>query len=411
MTLSKPLVLTTTILAALGAMAMLGPFATDTYLPALPTIAGDFGVDASRAQLTLSAATVGMAVGQFVLGSLSDRLGRKVIMVGGGALMTVAAALAAVAPSVEALVVLCLVMGLTVSGGLAGGRAVVADLTHGQDATRPFAILGMLLSVGPILGPIGGTLLLGLAGWRAIFVGLAIFAALSTLSVVIFVPESLPKELRHPGGFAHTMKTTKRVLGNRQFVMHAAILWFCFGLMFAYIASSTFIIQTTLGLSAGVFAASFAINGAGLILTSLLTARLSTRVNPKKLLFTGISVQLIALGALLLFILTGTVSPETVLPSLFVLASAMGFVFGPATALAMVEVRHSAGMAAALLGSIQFVTASIAAALVAVVNKDALVSLVIVGGGAEIFVFAVVLVGVVHSRRTRTQASSTTPAP
>jgi len=379
---------------------MLGPFATDTYLPALPSISAGFNVDASRVKLTLSAATVGMAIGQFVLGTLSDRLGRKLIIVGGGLLMTIAAALAAVAPSAEALVALCFIMGLTVSGGLAGGRAVVADLTHGQDATRPFAILGMLLSIGPILGPIGGALLLGAAGWRAIFVGLAIFAALSTLSVIVFVPETLPRDLRHSGGFPQMLRTVKRVITNRQYITHAAILWFGFALMFAYIASSTFIVQTTLGLSPEAFAASFAVNGAGLVVVSLFTAKLASTVSPKKLLLTGVYVQLAALLALLIFTATGAVTPFTILPTLFVLASAMGFVFGPATALAMVEVRHSAGMAAALMGSLQFVTASIATALVAVVNSDALVSLVIVGGGAEVFVFGALLASVVYKKRS-----------
>ena len=408
MTSPKPLVLTTLILASLGAMAMLGPFATDTYLPALPAIAGGFQVDGSRVKLTLSAATVGMAIGQFVLGALSDRLGRKAIIVGGGVFMTAAAVLAALSPSAETLIVLCFIMGLTVSGGLAGGRAAVADLTHGKDATKPFAILGMLLSVGPILGPIGGTVLMGFAGWRAIFVGLAIFAALSTLSVILFVPETLPREFRHPGGFVQTMKSARLVMVNRQYVIHAAILWCGFALMFAYIASSTFIVQTTLGLSAGVYAASFALNGGGLVVVSLIVARVSSIVSPKKLLLTGVGVQLMSIVALLVFVLTENVNPVTILSSLFVLASAMGFVFGPATALAMAEVRHSAGMASALIGSLQFLTASVAAALVAIVNQDALVALVMVGGGAEVFVLAVVIFGAVRDcrRRSATQQTS-----
>lgn len=382
----SPIVLSGIMLAALGVIGMLGPFGTDTYLPALPAIADEFQVPGAQVQIAIAAFTIGEAMGQFVLGALSDRFGRKLIIVSGGILMTTAAALASWAPSIEALIVLCLTMGFTVAGGIVGGRAVVADLTSGPESARPFAILGMLISTGPILGPVFGTVLLEFGGWRAIFTGLAIFAALSTLAVVLLVPESLPPEKRHQGGLISSLKTFGKVLRNRRFLSYGAILWFGFGLMFAYIASSSFIIQNILGLSPAINAASFAINGVVLVTASLITARLSGARRNKNLIVFGVSIQVVAIVLLAIIVAAHIYNPVLVLFNLLLFPTSMGFIFGPATALAMTEVRFAAGSAAALIGSVQFLAAAIATIFLGIVSGNALLGLLIVGGSMEFFV-------------------------
>ncbi|MDH6207091.1 DHA1 family bicyclomycin/chloramphenicol resistance-like MFS transporter [Aurantimicrobium minutum] len=398
----KPIVLTTLMLATLGVVAMLGPFGTDTYLPALPVISKDFDIPGSRAQLTIAAFTIGEALGQFVLGSLSDRFGRKIIIVGGTALMTIAATCAAVAPTIEMLILLCLIMGFTVAGGVVGGRAVVADLTHGEDSARPFAVLSMLLSIGPILGPIGGTVLLALGGWRTIFVGLAIFAALTTIALYAFIPETLAKDKRHKGGLIEALSTSKKVLSNHQFVSHAAILWFGFGLMFTYISSSSFIVQDVLRLSPAVNAASFAINGTSLVIASIFTAKFSRGITVKRLLYLGVFIQVISIVLLSVIVTARLYEPWLVLFDLFLIGTAMGFVFGPATSLAMLEVRFASGTASALLGSFQFVAAAIVSTCVGFVTGDALVGLLVVGGSME----ALVLISLWLGNRAERQAKA-----
>lgn len=396
---NKPLRLTGTMLASLGAMAMLAPFGTDTYLPALPVMSAELGVSGGRSQLSIAAFTIGIAIGQLILGSLSDRLGRKAIVVGGGVLMTIGAVLASQVTSSEMLVVLCFIMGLSAAGGVAGGRAVVADLTTGEASAKPFAILSMLLSIGPIVGPIAGTILLALGGWRSIFIGLAIFAALSTLSVVLLVPETLPPAKRHKGGLGETFRMARRVLANRQFVSHGAILWFGFGLMFTYICSSSFIIQNVLGLSPAVNAASFAINGTSLVLASLFTARYSTGHAIKRLLNLGVLVQVVAVVILIVIVSAHIYNPWLVLFDLFLIGTAMGFVFGPATAMAMMEVRFAAGTASAVLGSFQFLLAAIVTACVGLVPGDALFQLLIVGGTSEVLVLISLWLGTRTERK------------
>lgn len=185
----KPtLALTGVMLVALGFVGALGPFGTDAYLPAFPSMAEDLGVSPSRIGLTLSMFTVGMSVGQFFLGALTDRIGRKTVIVSGGLLMAVASTVAGFAADAGVLIVLCLFMGFSASAGLVGGRAVVADLTRGEAAVRPFTILGMVVSIGPVLGPMGGAALLAVGGWRAIFFGLAIYALAASVFVALVVP-------------------------------------------------------------------------------------------------------------------------------------------------------------------------------------------------------------------------------
>jgi DHA1 family bicyclomycin/chloramphenicol resistance-like MFS transporter len=401
---SKPIVLTGIMLFTLGFVGMLGPFGTDAYLPALPAMADDLHVTSSRVGLTLAAFTIGMALGQLILGSLSDRIGRRTVLLGGGTVIAIASFAASLAPNVELLIGLCFAMGLVSASGIVGGRAVVADLTHGVGATRPFAILGMTVSIGPILGPIGGALLLQLGGWRAIFVGLAIFAAIATVGIAAFVPESLPREKRHPGGIATTVANAKRILSTRSFLTYAVVLWFSFGMMFAYISTSSFIVQKNLGLPPSAFASVFGFNGVGIIVTSYLTAVFVKRIPPRRILITGVVMQFIAVTSLVTILATGAVTPWLVLPAIFILATAMGFVMATATAMAMLDVRFASGTALALMGSIQFLAATVTATLVSVISTSALVSLTVVSVGALSLVITALVVGIVSGRRSQASA-------
>jgi DHA1 family bicyclomycin/chloramphenicol resistance-like MFS transporter len=387
------------MLFALGFMGMLGPFGTDAYLPALPAMAVDLHSSTSHVGLTLAAFTLGMAVGQLILGSLSDRIGRRLVLLGGGVVIVMASIVASMAPNVELLIALCFVIGLMSAAGIVGGRAVVADLSHGAAATRPFAILGMTVSIGPIIGPIGGSLLLGVGGWRSIFVGLAVFAAVATLGILAFVPESLPVERRHVGGLSTTFRNARRILTTRSFLTYSVVLWFSFGSLFAYISTSSFIVQDNLGLPPSAFASVFGFNGVGVIVTSFLTAQLVKKIPARRIMLVGVAMQILGVMGLLAILITGSASPFTLLPAMFVLSTAMGFMFGSATALAMVDVRFASGTALALMGSIQFLAAAISATLVGIISSNALVSLSAVATGSVALVVIAVIFGTVSGRR------------
>lgn len=371
--------ITASMILALGAVGVLGPFGTDMYLPAFPVIADDLHTTAAQVQITLSAFTIGMAVGQLVLGSLSDQFGRRKLLLAGTATMAVSAVISAQSPTITALAVGCLVMGISAAAGLVVGRAVVSDLSSGREATRVFAILGLIAGIGPIAGPLGGTAAMGMLGnWRGIFWLLAALSVLILVLVFFFVPETLAMEMRHTGGLKSIFSSAIYVMRNKNYVFYSMTLWFGFGAMFAYISASPFIVQRTLGFTALQFTAVFAVNGIGLVLTGLLTSRLARSVDAHNIIRIGVGLQVSMAMLMLIIVLSGFFVAWLVLPVLFVLASSMGFVFGPATSLALTEVRSSSGTALALSGALQFLCAAVAAPLVGLAGSSAVLPFAIV---------------------------------
>ncbi|AWR20671.1 multidrug effflux MFS transporter [Aurantimicrobium photophilum] len=370
---------TVSMIIALGAVGVLGPFGTDMYLPAFPVIAEDLHTTAARVQITLSAFTIGMAVGQLILGSLSDRYGRRKLLLLGTATMAVSAAVSANSPTISGLAIGCAVMGISAASGLVVGRAVVSDLSSGREAARIFAILGLIAGLGPIAGPLGGAVAMGILGnWRGIFWLLAAASIVILVLVYFLVPETLAPERRHAGGLIGMLKTGLHVVRNRNFLYFSMTLWFGFGMMFAYISASPFIVQSLLGFSPIQYTLVFAINGAGLVLTGFFTSRLAKVWDPNRIIRIGVSIQVSAGLIVLLMAITGIVNAWILLPALFVMASSMGFIFGPATALALREVRQSSGTALAISGALQFMCAALAAPLVGLGGKNALFPFAIV---------------------------------
>lgn len=396
--IGAPVVLTGGLMATIGWLAIMGPFGTDTYLPALPQIAGDLRTPASAVQLLLTAYTVGLALGQLILGPLSDRFGRRKFIRGGAALLSLGSIISAIAPNVTILIGACLVMGLGSASGQVLGRSIVADLAEGRQATRAYATIGLVSGMGPILGPLGGVLALTFFGWRGIFWALAVLSAAAAVTAFFVIPETLAPERRHTGGFRSMLATAGLVLRDRTYLFNAAMLWFGFGMMFAYISASSFIVQNILGFSETQYSLVFGANGVGIVLSGLTTAALAKRVPGRRLQSVGVTLYLLAGLILCLDVWTNTVTPFSVLPALFLIASAAGFVFGPSTALALTNVRHVSGTALALMGCFQFVMAGIASPLVGVAGVDSIAPLAFVGSAFAVLVLAAfLLAGTVNS--------------
>lgn len=390
-----------TTLISLGLIGILGPFGTDVYLPALPQMALSLGTTESSIRLILSIYTLGMAGGQLVIGALSDRFGRRRLMIGGGLVVAISALSASSAQNLAALLASCFVLGIGSASGLVTGRAVISDKTTGTQATKYFSLLQMVVSMGPIVGPLAGAVLLALGNWRTIFEGLAGFAVVGVVAAIMFVPETLIPEARQSANPRKVVALMQDVLRNRQYLLFAATIWLGFGMLFAYISSSSFIFQSTLGVSSQVYAMDFALNGVGLVSASLLTAKLAHRFAPERIIIFGLSIQGITMASLIVLTATNTVNLWTVAICFFLLATSMGFVFGPATSLAIAPVRYASGTALAMVGSFQFVSAGIASSLTALVSPEPLVGFLIVGGIATASAGATAFAGyrLVHSRR------------
>jgi len=360
----------TRLVVVLGSVNAIGPLSIDMYLPAFPEIAREFDTAASSVQLTLTACVAGLALGQLVIGPLSDRVGRKLPLVAAMATYAVASLLCATATSIGALIALRFVQGLAGAGGIVIARAVVRDLHSGVAAVRLFSSLMLVTGLAPILAPVVGAQLLALTSWEGIFVTLAVLSALITTLAAFGLPETLPPERRSTQGLRRTLRTMGSLLRDCTFIGHGLASGLTFGALFAYISGSSFVLQGIYGMSPQLYSLAFAMNGLGLIAASQVNAHLVGRVGPTRLLRRALACVLTSAVTLLVVVSVGGLSVWALLVPMFVIVSSLAFVLPNATALALADHPEVAGTASALLGVVQFMVGAVAAPLVGVGGPD-----------------------------------------
>jgi DHA1 family bicyclomycin/chloramphenicol resistance-like MFS transporter len=360
----------------LGLLSTFGPLSLDLYLPALPELADELAATPSAAQLTITACLVGLAVGQLVAGPLSDRLGRRrPLLVGLVAYLLVSVA-CAFAPSVAVLVTLRLVQGLAGAAGLVIARAVARDLYEGRRLVLFFSRLTLISGLAPVVAPVLGGQLSRVMSWRGIFWVLAGFGAVLLLAGLA-QRETLPPQRRSTGGLTATLRGFQVLLRDRFFVGAALSSGLAAASMFAYISGSTFVLQRIYGLSAQGFSFAFGLNSVGIMAMSQVGGRLSRRWSTVRVLALGLALNLLGAAALAVTVLLG-LGLTFLVPSLFVMVSALGLVFPTATALAMADYPDRAGAASSLLGLGQFVFGAVVAPLVGIAGEGTAVPLGVV---------------------------------
>ncbi|GAA3815531.1 multidrug effflux MFS transporter [Cellulomonas soli] len=367
--------------ALIGTLALLtaiAPLATDLALPAFPATATDLSVSASAVQLTLTAFMIGLALGQLVIGPLSDQWGRRRPLLVGATVCVLASAACAVAPSVGLLVGARFVQGFAGAAGVVLARAVVTDVAAGERAAKVFNGLMIIQGVMPVVAPLLGGALAPQIGWRGIYWVVTGVSALMAAAAVLIVRESLPVEERHRGGLAGLGRDMASIVRDRAYLGNTIAVVFCFGAMFAYISASPFVLQTLLGLSTGTYSIVFAVNSIGIMAASIASTKLVDTVGPRRLTQVG-AITMTSASALLVVdtVLLGTpLWPTLVL--LFVAVASLGLVAGNATMLALAQVPHAAGSGSALLGASQFAIAALAAPLVGVAGERSAVPMAVV---------------------------------
>jgi MFS transporter, DHA1 family, multidrug resistance protein len=388
------------LIALLGFLSAFGPLSMDLYLPALPRIQTGLATGQSSVQLTLSAVALGLAVGQLVAGPLSDRFGRRGPLLVGIGTWALASLLCALSPTIWTLVALRLVQGMGGSAGIVLARAIVRDRAEGTEAARIFAVLASILGVAPVLAPVIGGQLLRVTDWRGLFVFLAATGLLLLLVTYRTLPETLPPERRVTGGVRTTLANGRTLIRRRVFVA-AVLAQACgYGALFTYISGSSFVLQIGYGLSAQQFSLVFAVNGIGMVAAAQASRLTVQWAGPRRLLLTGLLLQVLAGASLLAAAVTGA-GLAVVLSALFVLVSANGLVLPNATALAMADVDRMAGSAAALLGVTQFTVAGIGAPLAGLGAAGTLQPMAVV-------VFAFAAIGIVAAACARGRTPTAT---
>ena len=361
------------LVIVLGSVNAIGPLSIDMYLPAFPEIARSLETSASSVQLTLTACVAGLALGQLLIGPLSDRYGRRTPLITAMSVYAVASVLCALAPTVLALTGLRFVQGLAGAGGVVIARAVVRDLHSGAAAVRLFSSLMLVTGLAPILAPLAGGQVLNHTSWRGIFWVLTVLSALIALLVTFGLRETLPKARRSSSGLAETLRTMRALLRDRWFVGHGLAGGLGFGALFAYISGSSFVLQGIYGVSPQLYSVLFAMNGLGLIAGSQVNARLVGRFGPAYLLRAGLVAIAVSASALLVVVSVGGLGVVAVLVPMFVIVSSLAFVLPNSTALALNDHAAVAGTASALLGMGQFVIGAAVAPLVGAAGTESAV--------------------------------------
>jgi DHA1 family bicyclomycin/chloramphenicol resistance-like MFS transporter len=361
----------------LGALSAFGPLAIDFYLPAFPAMALAFGTDENHVQMTLAAYFLGLSIGQLAYGPVADRFGRRIPLLIGVGLFTVASVACAYAPNLEWLIGARFVQALGGCAGMVISRAVVSDKCDAVGSAKVFSQLMLVMGLAPILAPLLGGLLVNTAGWQSIFLALTGFSALAGLAVATGLPESMPAHMpRQP--LSGALRQYGRLLADRVFLGHALTGGIAIAGMFAYIAGSPFIIIKLYGVAAEHFGWLFGINAAGFILVAQVNARLLAKRGPMFLLARAVWVYLAA-GLTLLAV--SSLHPAQLWPlliPLFVCIASLGCISPNAAALAMNGQGARAGSASALLGCLQFSVAAGASALVGVLHDGSAVPMAMV---------------------------------
>ena len=359
----------------LGVLSAFGPFVVDLYLPSLPQLASFFETSASMTQLTLTTAMIGLAVGQLLLGPLSDKFGRKKPLIISLVIYIISTVLIVFSPNIETMIVLRVIQGLSSAGSVVISRAIATDLYRGREMTRFFGLLMTINGIAPIISPILGSLLLEYISWKGVFVFLALIGV-----VVLFfcfrLKESFSVENRLQGSIFATFSTFGVIIKNRLFMSYVGIESFLLGAMFAYIAASPFILQSFYGLSAFIFSLCFGANGAALVIGSNVGGKMS---NGKALAIGVLGFVVVALYTIAVLI----IQPYWLFVEIgfFAMLLLMGITFPAISTLAMESERQYAGSASALLGFAPFFLGGVVSPLVGIGNIFYSTALVILACG------------------------------
>ncbi|MFJ9419211.1 multidrug effflux MFS transporter [Streptomyces sp. NPDC101227] len=356
----------------LGGLTAVPPLSMDMYLPALPQVTAALRSPAATVQLTLTACLAGMALGQMVVGPMSDKWGRRRPLLAGMVIYILATALCTFATNAEVLITLRLLQGLAGAAGIVIARAVVRDLYDGVEMARFFSTLMLISGVAPVVAPLIGGQILRITDWRGVFVVLTAVGVLLTLLVWRKLHETLPPARRHSGGLGQALRTMRDLLADRPFSGYLLVGAFAFAALFAYISASPFVVQEIYGASPQTFSLLFGINSVGLVLVGQINGKLLVgRISFEKVLGIGLTAMAVAATGLLLMScgIFGEVGLLPMAAGLFVLMSAMGLVLPSTNTLALLRTPHAAGSASALLGTSTFLLGAVASPLVGIAGE------------------------------------------
>ncbi|WP_231915931.1 multidrug effflux MFS transporter [Microbacterium karelineae] len=351
----------------LGALTALGPFTIDMYLPAFPALEADFDTTEAVVQLTLTGTMVGFAVGQLVIGPLSDRWGRRVPLLVSTGVHILASTVAIFAPSLESLGIARVLMGIGAAGSGVIAMAMVRDLFGGRRLVVMLTRLALVTGLAPVVAPLVGSLLLEMIAWRGLFAVLAGYG-ITILGCAIFVlPETRPFDDRVSAGSVSVRHRYRVVFSDRVYVGVLVIGAMTFSGVLSYLSSSSFVFQVQYGLTPIQYGVVFAANSIGVIVGNQIAGRVAIRSGPHRVLAFSTAALLVTAVAIpvcaaLIPTVWGVIVP------VFLFMTSCGLIFPCAQVLALDRHPDAAGTAASVLGAANNGVAGLVAPLAGLVS-------------------------------------------
>ena len=357
----RPGSLALTLLLAM--LTGLGPLSVDMYLASLPSIGRLLDAPTSQVQLTISAYLVGFAIAQVFHGPLSDRHGRRPVLLAALGIYLVATLACAMAFSIETLIAARFLQAVGGSGASVLARAVVRDMYEGTRIGRELARMAAIMALAPLVAPLIGGVLQTVFGWRSNFVALFFFGAVAWTMVWFLLPETLRQRAPEPVSVASTLRSYRRFLADRGFVIHLGIATCCLCGLFAWISSAAFVLQDIYGLSALIFGLSFAVGSSGYMVGTAIAARFVMRWGGG--LTMGLGAAAMAFGGLvmvllLMFMPHGAIG---IIVAIGLYLIGMGMTLAQAQAGALLPYPDRAGAASSLLGFVTQTSSAVVGAI------------------------------------------------
>jgi DHA1 family bicyclomycin/chloramphenicol resistance-like MFS transporter len=349
----------------LGLLTGIGPLSVDMYLASLPDMSRLLGAPASQIQLTISFYLFGFAIAQVFHGPLSDRRGRKPVLLAALGIYLIATLACALAASIEALIAARFVQAVGASGAIVLARAVVRDMFDGAQIGRELSRMASIMALAPLVAPLAGGLLHTAFGWRSNFVVLFAIGLMAAAMVWLLLPETLRLRAPEPVSVMSILRSYRRFLAERTFVAYLGIAIFCMAGLFAWISTAAFILQDIYGLTPMAFGITFTIASSGYLVGTLIGSRLVMRRGSAPTMTLGAFAMAAGGLAAPLFVVSGAHQVYGLVAAVALYLAGMGLVWPNAQAGALLPFPDRAGAASSLLG---FLTQTISALVGAVLG-------------------------------------------
>ncbi|MGE2836340.1 multidrug effflux MFS transporter [Mycobacterium sp. SMC-4] len=381
------------MIVVLGLLVALGPLTIDMYLPALPKIAEDLSVSSSVVQLTLTGTLAGLALGQLIIGPLSDALGRRKPLIGGIVLHMLASLLCMFATDITVLGIARGLQGMGAAAGMVVAIAVVSDLYTDSVAATVMSRLMLVLGVAPVLAPSLGAAVLLHGSWHWVFAALVVVAGALLVMAALALPETLPTDHRRSLRVGSIARTYLELLRDVRFVILVLVGALGMSGLFAYIAGASFVLQGRFGLGQTAFALVFGAGAVALIGTTQCNVVLLRRFAPQQIMVWALVVAAVSGLVFVGLAVTGVGGVAGFVVPVWVILGAMGLVIPNAPAVALTRHPDAAGTAAALLGAVQFAVGAAVAPVVGILGNDELAMALVMASGVVLALLALVLTG------------------